>query len=478
MLRSFLIALAAVVLQPVISSAQFKNIKLGERAATDPYVCEPSIAINPKHPGNIVAASVLNNIYVSKDTGSTWQQIKVESPFGVYGDPSLIADGHGNFYFFHLSDPTHGKGGYETEKLDRIVVQQSEDGGLTWSDGESIGFNHPKDQDKQWPAIDQKGNLYLTWTQFDKYGDTSPDCMSVILFSKSKNGKKWSDPIQLSQLPGDCIDNDNTAEGALPAVDATGRVYAAWANHEKIYFDRSYDGGDMWLSNDILVADQPGGWDLKIPGHDRCNGMPVLMTNTSKTTARGSIYLTWADQRNGANDTDIWFVRSNNGGDNWTNPLRINTDGKGKHQYLPWMAVDQMTGFFYVLFYDRRNYDDNNTDVYLAVSMDNGNTFRNVKISEKPFIPTETSFFGDYLNISAHNGIIAAIWTRMDNGTTSVLTSVFNQKDLEKILGVNVKPLDKMADKPAEPKGKPTGRPNGGRPGGGYPGHRSGHKKF
>lgn len=431
MRRHFLTGLLLVLLAQT-TLAQFRNIRLDEQGPGDPYVCEPSIAINPRNPDNIVAASVLNNIYVTTDGGNDWTKVKVESPFGVYGDPALIADDKGNFYFFHLSDPTHGRGDYNSEKLDRLVVQESSDGGLTWSAGESIGLNHPKDQDKQWPAIDSKGNLYLTWTQFDTYGDPDPNCHSNILFSRSRNGHKWTDPVQISQTPGDCIDSDNTAEGAVPAITLGGKIFVAWSNQGKIFFDRSYDGGATWLRNDLAIAEQPGGWDLKIPGHDRCNGMPVLMADNSKTHLNGSLYLVWADQRHGENNTDIWFMRSHNGGDNWTAPLRVNNDSTVTHQYLPWMTVDNSTGFIYIVYYDRRNYTDNNTDVYLAVSNDGGGSFYNVKITDQPFSPSEESFFGDYTNISASRGVVAPIWTRMDGGITSVWTAVITQEELMK----------------------------------------------
>lgn len=424
---SFLL-LAVLIISSTVSG-QFKNIKLDEQTAGD-YICEPSIAINPRSPNNIVAASVLNNVYFTKDGGVTWQKKKLESSMGVFGDPALIADSQGNFYYFHLSDPTGGKGGYESEKLDRIVVQYSGDGGETWDDGASIGLNHPKDQDKEWPTVDTKGNLYVTWTQFDKYGDTDPNCFSNIMLSTSRNGKKWSEPIKISQVAGNCIDDDNTAEGAVPAVTPDGKVFVAWSNQGKIFFDRSFDGGRMWLSNDLAIAEQKGGWDLKIPGHDRCNGMPVLMTDKSKGPYRGCLYVVWADQRNGENDTDIWFIRSNNYGDNWSVPLRINRNIPGKQQYLPWMAVDAVSGYIYILYYDRSDYDDLQTDVYLAYSMDSGLSFKNVKISETPFIPSDSTFFGDYLNISAHKGIIAPIWARMDNGKTSVWTAVIKHEEL------------------------------------------------
>jgi hypothetical protein len=412
------------------SFAQFKNTKLDERTK-DNLACEPSIAINPKNPLNIVAASVLDNVYVTIDGGTTWEKKKITSPLGVYGDPVLVADNKGTFYYFHLSDPS-GEGWAGEESMKHIVCHVSSDGGKTWDQGNSIGYNPPKDQDKPWATTDGKGNVHVTWTQFDNYASKDSTCQSLILLSSSSNGKKWSKPVVISQVPGNCLDDDDTAEGAVPAVSEDRKMYVAWSNKNVLYFDRSFDGGSMWLSNDIVIGKQPGGWDIKIPGHDRCNGMPVLLVEKLKGQRQGMLFLCWADQRNGANDTDIWFSRSANFGDNWTSPSRINNDGKGKHQYLPWMAIDQTTGFIYILYYDRRDYEDNQTDVYLAYSVDSGNTFTNVKISESPFIPTDTEFFGDYLNISAHKGVITPIWARMDNGITSIWTTVIKHDDLVK----------------------------------------------
>ncbi len=432
--------LSILITFSIPSFSQFKNIKLDEQTETN-RVAEPSIAINHKDPNNIVAASILDNIYTTKDGGLTWKKIKVTSPSGVYGDPVLISTDKGTFYYFHLSDPT-GEGWSNEKSLDHIVCHESNDGGETWDQGSIIGSNPPKDQDKPWASMDDKGNLVVTWTQFDKYNDLDPNCQSKILMSTSSNGKKWSKPFQISQTPGNCLDDDDTAEGAVPAISVDGKMFVAWANQGKIFLDRSFDG-KTWLSNDIVVTEQKGGWDMKVPGHDRCNGMPILMIDKSKSMHRGSLYLAFADQRNGEDNTDVWFMRSMNYGDNWTTPIKIGKDSLNRHQYLPWMTVDQTTGVIYIVYYNRSNYEDNQTDVYLAYSIDGGGSFKTVKISETPFIPTDTNFFGDYTNLYAHKGIITPIWARMDDGKTSVWTTIIKQDDLIKKL----EPLPKTKKK-------------------------------
>lgn len=410
------------------AQGQFKNVLLGADGT------EPSIAINLDNPKSIVAASAPNNVYTSSDGGLTWDRSIIQSPLGVWGDPVIVSDFKGHFYYFHTSDPT-GKNSESEEFLDRIVVQESGDGGKTWSEGAFMGLNPPKDHDKEWAVVDRKGNMYVTWTQFDKYGSDDPACQSNILLSTSSNGKKWSKPVPLSQTHGNCKDDDQTTRGAVPTVSADGlKVFVAWSSQNKIFLDRSFDGGRTWLTNDIAVTDHTGGWSLSIPGLNKANGMPMLVCdNTKKGKLSGALYMVWTDQHNGVNNTDIWIMRSTNFGDSWTQPMLIYNDENGKHQFLPSITIDPATGYIYIVYYDRRAYDDLQTDVFLTYSTDGGANFKNLKISEKPFTPNPDVPFGDYIGISAHDGIITPVWTRMDDGKTSIWTTVIKQEELDKI---------------------------------------------
>jgi hypothetical protein len=230
-MRRLFFGLGIVLCTTGYTQAQFKNLIIATQVEGVYPPLEPSIAINRKDPKNIVAGVVLDRVIYTKDGGLSWKTTQLQSAFGVYGDPAVISDVKGDFYYFHLADPS-GQGRSNDAWLDRIVVQKSTDGGESWSEGESIGHNPPADQDKEWPAVHpRKQHIYTTWTQFDKYGLTDPNCHSNIMFSMSTSaGKKWSKAIQINQTPGDCVDDDNTAEGAVPAVDASGRVFVVWSN--------------------------------------------------------------------------------------------------------------------------------------------------------------------------------------------------------------------------------------------------------
>lgn len=400
------------------AQAQYQNVRIENFSGPN----EPSIAINPLNTQEIMVGSNLNYWYFSDDGGYSWSGgVLTSSEHGVWGDPVIIADTLGDFYYFHLSNPSVGSW------IDRIVCQKFDKTTSSWSDGSAVGYNGGKEQDKPWAIVDTKSNtIYVSWTQFDDYGSSSPNCETHIRFSKSTDGgQTWSEPLYINEIPGDCVDSGNTVEGAVPAVGPNGEVYVSWSGPAGIVFNRSIDGGETWLDYNIPVSDQPGGWDFGIPGIYRANGMPVTICDLSGGPHHGTIYINFSDQRNGADDTDIWLVKSTDGGFSWTEPVRVNDDPPGSQQFFTWMAVDQSNGTLYFVFYDRRNHTDNMTDVYMAVSYDGGETFENFKISESPFLPASGQFFGDYTNIAAVDNMVRPVWTRREsNGQLSLYTAI------------------------------------------------------
>ena len=438
-----ILTLLLTLLLPVSSLfAQYQNIVIDALGSPE----EPSIMMNPKNPQQLVAGSNINNYYYSEDGGFSWVKGNLVSPVnGVWGDPCIIVDTAGSFYYFHLANPPQGSW------IDRIVIQKFDFTTYSWTDGTYTGLNGNKAQDKAWAVVDSaNNNIYVTWTQFDNYGSGNPADSSIILFSKSEDaGETWSTPLRINKVAGDCQDSDNTVEGAVPAVGPNGELYVAWAGPEGIVFDRSLDEGNTWLNEDIFVSDQPGGWDYAIPGIYRANGLPVTCCDLSNSPYRGTIYVNWTDHRNGDNDTDVWIAKSTDGGNTWSDPIRVNDDPPGKEQFFTWMTIDGANGNVYVVFYDRRNYNDNNTDVYIARSVDGGETFQNIKISESPFLPYSGVFFGDYTNITAYDGMVRPIWARLQNGNLSVLSAIVDIAVGEnELVADNAKPFSMQQNYP------------------------------
>jgi hypothetical protein len=399
-----------IVLNVICSTAQVKNTRIVEAESSGGKV---NVAFNSKN-SQYITASLGNAIYYSVNGGAAWERSAATFPAGAHS--ALIADSKGDLYYFLQTT----EGG-----VNKIISYTSGDGGKTWSAGVPVNAESAKDQVAPNATLDDKNNLYLTYIQFDKYASSDANCLSHVQLTTSSSGKKWSTPQELSQSPGNCIDDHNTVAGSTAVVSFDGKEYCTWSNQNKIYLDRSFNG-KLWLTNDIAIIRQSEGCDENVTGGKRCSSAPVLSTDRSKSPYKGSLYLVWSDWMR--SDQDVLFVRSHNFGDNWTSLLKIN-DVEAGHQYNPWLAVDQTTGYVYILYFNRD--EEGMTDIYLSYSTDGGSSFKNVKVSESAF-KTDGALNAS-CHVAAGKGTIVAVWTRSDQGKTSILTTTIKHEDLVKI---------------------------------------------
>lgn len=404
--------------------AQFANILIDSLARGHAILSDPAVAINLKNPDNLVVGAMPHWVYQSVNRGKTWTRNRLLCPFPITGSPKLFSDSKGNFFYLHLSEANDPeKPGFS----DRIVVQMSVNGGKNWDAGITTAQKDGTYPVKPGATIGRDGTIYVSWTEVEENPEGA--CKANIMLSKAINGKKFTKPVRITAQDGAC-NSDFMPIGSHPAVANDGKIFIVWSQNGKIYLDRSWDGGNMWLTNDILITNQPGGNHILIPGMGVVDGSPQLVIDQSKGRFSGAMYLIWTDSGDG--HADIWFMRSFNMGDNWTSPIRVHTDDGNTHQFAPSMAVDSETGYIYIVFYDRRNFTDNHTDVYLAWSSDNGSTFKNIKLNENSFIPDFNGINGKYTHIAAYNGIIVPVWTRIEGNRTSIWTAPLKQWELEK----------------------------------------------
>lgn len=374
---------------------------------------EPCIAIHPVYPGQQILGANTSLFFTSADAGFTWQPVKISSTYGFYGDPVTHIDAKGRFYLLHLA---------KNPKLpwpasfDRIVLDVSDDEGKTWK-SIGIGHNPPKMQDKPWIAVDENksskfnGNIYVSWTEFDKYGSKSAADSSRIRFGRSSAALDSFSVVTVSDSCGDAADGDNTLEGATCAIGKKGEIYIAWAGKGKIWFDKSLDGGKTW-GKDQIIEVQKGSWNTDDISHlMRSNSMPFL-----KSDNKGRLYLIFGDTRNG--DQDVYLKVSKDGGKTWEPTIRLNTDaiGNKREQYMPALTTDAKTGKIYACWYDRRNSEHNLfTDVYLR-PLKNGKPGKEFRVTNMPFCPPgKKVFFGDYISVAAARKEVRVAYTLWDH---------------------------------------------------------------
>jgi hypothetical protein len=375
---------------------------------------EPSIAVNPKDPQQLVVAWQVNaSAAYSNDGGQNWNIADGTEPknFRVSGDVSVTFDSSGHALLCYIAFDKLGSNQYWARGATRngVFVRRSADGGKTWDVDAIPVIAHDSTsnipfEDKPYIFADtasrHPGNLYVGWTQFTL---TS----SELLFSRSTDGgKSWSQPIKLNSLSGLPRDDNGALEGFDGVVAPDGTLYTTWDDRNGIMMAISRDGGKTFAHDRRIIATGPGYFG--ITGVSRSNGFPQISIDPRGGKKGGKLYVAWSDFTNG--DVDIFVASSSDHGHTWGAPVRVNNDPihNGNDQFFQWMAVDPKSGAVNLIFYDRRSNNDATT-VTLARSTDGGRTFTNYQWDNDPF-SADGDFLGDYLGITAFDNKVFGAW--------------------------------------------------------------------
>jgi hypothetical protein len=400
---------------------------------------EVSVAINPVNLNNFVAGSLVrgypesrepNASFYTLDGGKTWETVMVPNPDKrTQGDDVILFRRDGTCVHAFISFTGLWQE-FPERAASGILLCASADGGRTWGDqvvvADHLNTRSPM-EDKPWLVFDRQpgsphyNNLYCSWTRFDQYGSDDPQDTSQIMFARSRDGGESFDPvIRISDQGGDCLDDDNTVEGAVPCVDVDGHVYVIWAGPRGMEMDRSTDGGKTF-GEDRVIMDMPGGWSSQVEGIGRHNGMPVCGFDHSTGPFRDSLYVNWIDERNG--HKDVFVAWSRDKVQTWCEPVRVNDDDSERDQFFTWMAVDPVDGSVNVAFYDRRDTDGTGTRLTLCRSVDGGQTFSNLPVDFPEFETNDGVFFGDYIGIDAQRGRVVVAFMNFTSKTRLEISS-------------------------------------------------------
>jgi len=375
---------------------------------------EPSIAVNPANPQQIVAVFEANaHASYSQDAGRSWKSAEGVAPadYKASGDVSTAFDKYGHAFIAYIAADKLGTFNYWGHNATRngLFVRRSLDGGATWEATPVVVAEHATGpgipfEDKSYIVSDTSnsrfsGNLYVGWTRWTLTG-------SEILLSRSTDvGQTWSTPVEIDGHPGLPRDDKGEHDGFDGTVGPDGSLYAVWADADGIALAISRDGGKTFSPARTIIRTAPLQFDLQTVTD--ANGFPQIAIDPRSQR----LYVTWSDYRNG--DVDIFCSTSTDQGKTWSAPVRVNNDPvhNGADQFYQWLAVDPADGAANVIFYDRRADPENRLQtVTLARSTDGGRSFQNYAWATEPFDSTGI-FLGDYVGITAFGGRVYGVWT-------------------------------------------------------------------
>jgi len=238
------------------------------------------------------------------------------------GRPGAVMRYSWRILLFHLSNPLVGSW------IDRIVCQKTPQVGGEWNDGTYMGLSGTKAQDKHWAAVDwRNNNIYVTWTQFDEYGTSNPDYYSNIMFLQIVDGgMTWSLPYRSTRCRAIAWTATILPKGQCRRSDPTEKFMFAWAGPEGLVSTgrttREKPGWKTIFSFPTLAGDgiTPS---RGFTGPTDCRSQSAIQAAGLTTAPSMS---TGPTSRYGFNDTMYGWPRSTDGGDTWSDPIRVNDD--------------------------------------------------------------------------------------------------------------------------------------------------------
>ncbi len=346
---------------------------------------------------------------LSTDGGSTFQQQSLPETGENLGDPVVAFGPNGEIYYNSIAIGGDG--------VSVITLCASNDNATSWTCGEASGAaaNVYDTQEQSWMAVDTstskyRGTVYVVWTDVSQYYDGGG---SFIFFTYTKDGgQTYSSPLALSPLDGSAVVQDATV-----SVGPSGEVWVSYFDDHfggaGITVTRSVDGGNTFsaLKSATLVSPLTG----TLTGG---NGVAAATFPTTAVDKNGTFHLAYAAVRSGQNldRSDIFYVRSTDGGASFSAPVRLNDDTTTTSQWLPAITA-AADGTVAVKWWDRRNdpVNDSLTDVYMTTSTDGGRTWgTNVRVTDHNWVfgpSTLGSYHGSYDGIAADSGNFYLSWS-------------------------------------------------------------------
>lgn len=396
------------------TSYQVNVDELGQNIMGD-AANEPSIAVNPTDPNNIVVVwrqfdNVLSNFRqaghaYSFDGGQQWTFPGPLTPGTFRSDPVVDADSDGGFYYNSLQNDFD------------MDVFKSLDGGVNW------GAPVPAfGGDKNWMAVDRSGgigdgNVYGMW-------QLSGGCCGSRIFTRSTDGaESFEEPVDVANTPVlGTMSIGPDGEVFIAGIEGFGNDFAVARSNNAQNPNKSptFVGTTVDLGGGL--GSPPG--DNPNPGG--LTGQTWVAVDNSNRPTRGNVYILMSVNPPGDDPQDVNAIRSTDGGRTWSAPVRVNDDSVSTNawQWFGTMGVAP-NGRLDAIWNDTRETGVANLSrLYYAYSYDGGQTWsKNVPVS--PVFDSHVGWpnqnkIGDYYGIVADDLGSGVAYSATFNGEQDV----------------------------------------------------------
>ena len=418
---------------------------------------EPTVAVNPVHSNNVVAAWIQGPFQeiiaaVSSNGGQSWQQVPLPltictgGPYTVVGDPWLSFAPNGDLYAIALALNTNS---------DRVaMVTRSGDGGLDWSPALVLPASGTVVSPPDHPSITADPTnaslVYAIWN-----GNGSSHSTTAVFTRTTDGGRSWEPArailqtapqsfIQFSQI---LVLPNGTLVDLYEFYEEQPNAPITVTNLQTL---RSTDHGQTWSSSMNGVTMTPlyittgSGQGHALVEDPETQQFVTDVTNPSFAIdgRNGNLYAVWEDGRfSNFQYNDVAFSMSTDGGFTWSVPIRVNQTPLtipplNRQAFFPIVAV-AANGTIGVSYYDFRFSDPNPglpTDRWLvqcqsslaSPASDPASWGKEVRLTSTSFNMEAVApmlggafFLGDYFGLAAAGNAFVSTFTAVDNQNVS-----------------------------------------------------------
>jgi hypothetical protein len=399
---------------------------------------EPYLVINPSNNQNLVAAwmslafasgqyRIAIKTKASFDGGDSWSTANILPHFGKgFGsaDVSMAFDKNGLLYISYIDyKQAPDSGG--------IYVARSVNGGLNW-DMPTKAFDmydlvSKRPIDRPWLVVDKSntinaGTLYITTKPAPWIAPPNRNYFKI----SSDSGYTWT-PIANIDGGTHLVGNLIAQPMAAPTSTLNGIFCAAYPSYvasqntfPAYYFAKSNNKGKSFSYNTIFAG-------LLSPIDSNLKSAYRL---AASPTDSNKLFFLIPTATNG--DVDVMAFHSNDGGQTWSNNIRVNDDSlaNGKAQDMVWAAYNEQ-GNLLVTWRDRRNsssigFWNAGYDFYYATSTDNGQTFSKNKKLTSQFVTFDsvlTQNGNDMMSCVYNGDTLYTVWGDTRTGKMNIFFS-------------------------------------------------------